>query len=137
MELQTMPLKFRVWDNEEKELIYNAELAYDYLYPDHNPLCVHNFYELIEDDRYTISQDTGLKDKNGKSIFIGDIVKYNSPIYENIIISAVIAYRNGTIVYDYGDKFDIESQRYEQVQLTMYDEVVGNIWQNSELLEEK
>lgn len=134
MELQTMPLKFRVWDKEEKKFLtdQHGNIHFVNLYWLGNFMC-----HEVEEEEYEISQDTGFKDKKGKNIYTGDIIKYNSPVYKDMTVYAAIAYRNGTIVYDYGDKFDFESQRYERVKLTMYDEVVGNIWQNLELLEEK
>lgn len=125
MKLQTMPLRFRVWDKEEKELIYDAELAYDYLYPDHNPLCVHNFYELIQDDRYIISQDTGYKYSDGKSVFTGDIVR--SKEWGNYW---KIDYKLGivTINNNSGDEY------YTSIHMNDI-EYVSTIWQNPELLE--
>lgn len=125
MQLQTMPLRFRVWDREERDLIYGAEHAYDYLYPDTNPLCVYNFYELIEDERYIVSQDTGLKDGEGKRIFIGDILKWGNNIWK------VLMYK-GQLVMDVITK----PPRFHLLFDICHDtEVIGNIWQIPELLE--
>lgn len=48
-----------------------------------------------------------------------------------------IVYRDGKVMYDHGSDFDGAISRYEEVALIFEDELVGNIWQNPELLEEK
>lgn len=81
------------------------------------------------DDDIVIQQWTGLKDKNGKEICEGDILATH-------IGNVYVEYFNGN---NYGQYRCIEKEgfhRYELNQLTTY-QVIGNIFENPELLENK
>ena len=73
----------------------------------------------------TISQYTGLKDNTGKKIFEGDILRE----YSNDIEDWVVSYEYGKFVGTYDNVFE---DLYELSDL----EVIGNIYDNPELLKE-
>lgn len=100
-------------------LIIDGALNYDEL-DDYQPSF--STYDVVSE---TVGQYTGLTDKNGKKIFEGDIVKYrnNLPCKIDYIDSQFVMmwknfYRNFERVYD------------DEI------EVIGNIYDNPELLKE-
>nr|DAT46969.1 MAG TPA: YopX protein [Caudoviricetes sp.] len=86
-----------------------------------------------EIDSSTLCQCTGLKDKNGKRIWENDIVSF---AHENYTRNYAIEFKN--TFHNYGLRFRNKSIHFRctQVTLCMHDcEVIGNIFDNPELLE--
>ncbi|EQC70387.1 hypothetical protein HSISS2_464 [Streptococcus sp. HSISS2] len=83
-----------------------------------------------------LMQSTGLKDKNGKEIFEGDIIAINLEGLETPITAKVFQNRKIGILmfHDFEDNEDVP-----MVELLEGDSVefaiIGNIWENPELLE--
>lgn len=99
-----------------------------------NPL---NTWEDYSVDPETVGQYTGLKDRNGKEIFEGDIVKAPllDPIFGDVLFdafdNAAISFHNGSFVVAY---YKGRHKIYLQ-DLCDKIEVLGNRWDNPELLE--
>lgn len=82
-------------------------------------------------DKYVLMQSTGLRDKNGVEMFEGDIVKTLE--VDSGVTFSTIKFEEGAFCIDYknlGTEF--EFLYFADSHL----EVVGNIWENSGLLEE-
>lgn len=94
-------------------------------------------YRAIAVKKETVGQYTGLKDKNGTKIFEGDIVQYQ-PNYMSEPTYSVVEYCAGKYNYP---AFDLKKHDYEANGLQcaheegMGCEVIGNIFDNPELLE--
>ena len=112
-------IKFRVWcitNNKMKDRVRYANRDGGILYcPD---------YE--SDDNYILMQYTGLKDKNGKGIYEGDVIT-NGLVAEQVIFSKQ-AFRLKTTE---PEKFSDEILYF--VPTTSF-EIIGNIYENSDLL---
>lgn len=78
----------------------------------------------------TVGQFTGLIDKNGKKIFEWDIVRYGDTIHE-----VVFEQRNGTAYFGlvYSESETLPLGHYQDLRQI---EVIGNIYDNPELLED-
>lgn len=122
----TMPLRFRVWDKEEKRFV-PSNYAWGFaIRIDGGISHHHGVIDYGWQNRFIISQDTGLKDKNGKSIYTGDIIK-------ELELALVACYEAGEIRY----RLATTTTTSVFPAYAGNTEIVGNIWQNPELLEEK
>lgn len=129
-------IKFRAWDDEKRKYTYSFE-GYDF----RNHTNDGEYYflvcsgEKINGDYYelTLEQYTGLKDKNGKEIYEGDIV---DPVSEdNIFIKGLIEFDSdaGSFV------LKNENGRWQRFGVTVIAddlEIIGNIHKNPELLKD-
>ncbi|MGZ0942288.1 YopX family protein [Streptococcus thermophilus] len=116
-----MNLKFRAWDRETKSMNGMAEIY-------------RNRKQEIElharDESITLMQSTGLTDYNGREIFEGDVVKMSMNFYSNPTYYEVVRSMGGT--------YRLESGQHGcELWLRHADcYIVGNIYENTELLDE-
>ena len=85
-----------------------------------------NFYEI---DPNTICQCTGLKDKIGNLIWENDIVEYRDCTTERY----VVAYENDKACFEY-QQYGCSIMNFDEMS-SVEVEVVGNVFDNPELLE--
>ncbi len=112
-------IKFRVWTTTEMQEVYNTEYKNGVLYANNYPINDVTFYKLM--------QYTGLKDKNGKEIYEGDIIETkNWGNYRILWQDGHSGFRK------MGTKSVSSSSFTHSIALSSL--VIGNIYQNPELL---
>lgn len=118
--------KYRAWDKLDKEIYEVGEIHW-----------FRGEFDFIGDgitfkrdaDEVELMQSTGLKDKNGKEIFEGDIVKMAKDVYSEPTYYEVVRHRGGA--------YRLESKQHGcELWLRHTDcKVVGNVYENKELLD--
>ena len=124
--------KFRSWDTTNKEMFKDTfsitESGQVVVVEQEDVMCPPDYVFV---DNLVIMQSTGLKDKNGKEIFEGDIVKMAKDVYSEPTYYEVVRHRGGAYRLD-------SKQHGCELWLRHTDcEIVGNVYENKELLEDK
>lgn len=134
MTYKTM-LRFRIWNGRLKVMIKGYKEAKKFFHgfcndPEDERNLGLSFWK-ISDDYYKILKSTGLKDKKGVEIFEGDVVKTEDKEQNREWIDVV----DWSDMEEYVDSAKFELRFREGWYLDEL-EVIGNIYENPELLKE-
>lgn len=132
--------KFRAWLKTKKQMVETDDLLnIDYEYNEVQTQEVY-FVNGLPDDRdlesfsfedVILMQSTGLKDKNGKEVFVGDIIKCTRGCPHEVYLEKEYGgtYIGGMpAIYLKGIR--------EGYAWTEHEEIIGNIYENPEILKE-
>lgn len=124
-------IKFRAWDKERKELLRVTLMDFPewwvscdqtYGQAPSSDYGERNSFRNEDTDRHILMQYTGLKDKNGKEIYEGDMVANTNK-------------ENFAVVWDeLGWAIDNDKHHYTGW-VPERTEIIGNIYENPELLD--
>ena len=90
----------------------------------------------FEYEEVKLMQYTGLKDKDGKEIYEGDIIKYKFPYDTRLKHISPVKFLETEASFGIKDRYGNEIPLYT-ISANNYFEVIGNIYENKNLLEEQ
>lgn len=137
-------IKFRGWDKEKKEMVYVLDMMF--LFEDIKGIWVSGYDSINIDheifpENLELMQYTGMKDRHGREIYEGDIVKipagYGGDRFYKECIAVIEYEEHGFYPRNIHDEFD-----HDEFGILYQDgfyhwklfEVIGNIYENKDLL---
>lgn len=145
-------IKFRAWLKDDKRMVEVRSIDF---HEEGNIITV-NYNDIFgfefNENEIELMQYTGLKDKNGKEIYEGDIVKFEGHGYISNVQCGEVIFKNGCFgieyITDIARKYEWD-KTFHQIgktekwvdmngsgTITYTYEVIRNVYQNRELLEE-
>ena len=122
--------RFRAWLKKKQEMdneIDHISWLEDELY------CIGDgITYMVSAEDLVLMQSTGLKDKNGKEVFVGDIIKCTRGCLHEVYIEK----EYGGTYFGGMPAVYLKGMR-EGYAWTEHEEIIGNIYENPELLEDK
>ena len=120
--------RYRAWDKEFKEMVQVDALVFD----EQIIKATYKNGNVVKEDlkNYVLMQSTGLKDKNGKEIFEGDIIGTRDGLLNGVVEFNIDLgmWTNSLLRYNNFERLcSIADSR----------EIIGNIWEHPELAEVK
>ena len=133
-------IKFRCWDTENKEMLEVQELDYEDSYNGQPMIRTTMYSDYFDTEDMILMQYVGLKDKNGKEIYEGDIVKVK--LYkgeEEKYFVGKVEYFGSSFIVDADNDSDYHVYDLDgfgiDFKYNLEDcEVIGNVWEDSDLL---
>ena len=119
--------KYRVWLTDLDQMLRVKALVFEK--DKTRCICGYSFDFYLENENATIMQSTGLIDKNGKEIFEGDILGTKDGLLNGVVEyrSDLGMWTNSLIRYNNFERLcNVANSR----------EIIGNIYENPEILEE-
>lgn len=129
---RTMIPRFRAWDKEYKEMVQVDALVFD----EQIIKATYKNGNVVKEDlkNYVLMQSTGLRDKNGKEIFEGDILKVTNLSSWLEVVS--FNKDKAMFVSKETERKVEETPLYDLFNTDIFEiEIIGNIHTNSELAE--
>ena len=146
-------IKFRGWDREYEKMTYFDDEDYEYSPPIVSRLdqvfkkdSNYDDYEDFEyndiTDKTEIMQYTGLHDENGKEIYEGDIIEFSYDMFvgnfDTFVAKGKVVFEEGAFYVEaFENERTTEGEAYLLYSINLDTiEVIGNIYENKELLNE-
>lgn len=124
--------KYRAWLKDEQRMVD----VYEMTFLDDEIILLSYDMDFYTDDEFKLMQFTGLKDKNGKEIYEGDIIKFHDDFQS---YTGVVTYMNtyGCFVIMTEGKHEYQFDYIEEWYCELNElEVIGNKYESKELLGE-
>ena len=151
-------IKFRCWDKTARkmrqviEIVFNAGMYYDTNDNTVKLIWVKG-HDIIDNkdialerehkNEYILMQYTGLKDKNGKEIYEGDIIDFSYDMFvgnfNTFVAKGIVVFEEGAFYVQCLENEGLTKDESYLLYTINIDtiKIIGNIYENPELLEDK
>lgn len=125
-----MTPKFRAWDRIKKRMFLVLEIDYE-----NELVSDETYWNTIPFDDVKLMQFTGLKDKNGREIYEGDIIRFFDCDGDGYTVPVVWDNDYACFSVDWGSNMLTSFDYLEEFYTDLKDiEVIGNIYENLSLI---